>query len=73
MKILVLGSDGLIGSYLTSYLRENKYDVIEFDIYSNGKKDLRIENILDHILIDVDFVFFLAYKRQFHLNQSKKQ
>ena len=32
MKILVLGSEGQIGSYLTEYLREKGHEVTEFDV-----------------------------------------
>jgi len=61
MKILVLGSDGQIGAPLTKYLRELNHEVVEFDIYSNHENDLRKENVLDNIMPDVDFVFFLAF------------
>jgi len=61
MKILVLGSDGQIGSDLVPYLRSKNHAVVEFDIFSNKKNDLRIPNILDNILYDIDFVFFLAF------------
>ena len=58
MKILVLGSDGQIGKALVKYLRVN-HEVIEFDILSNPKNDLRKPGILD--LNGIDFVFFLAF------------
>lgn len=61
MKILVLGSDGQVGSELTNYLRSNNHEVVEFDIASNIENDLRIPNVLDTILPDIDFVFFLAF------------
>ena len=61
MKILVLGSDGLIGKPLTEYLKGLNHDVIKFDIFSNPITDLRVPNILDNILPTLDFVFFLAF------------
>lgn len=61
MRILVLGSDGQIGAPLTEYLKKNNHEVVEFDIYSNSQNDLREVNILDEILPDIDFVFFLAF------------
>jgi nucleoside-diphosphate-sugar epimerase len=61
MKILVLGSDGLIGKPLTDYLRRLNNDVVEFDNYSNPVADLRITSILDDLLPVIDFVFFLAF------------
>lgn len=61
MKILVLGSDGQIGSSLTKHLKDNNHEVVKFDIYTNIKNDLRVENVLDSIIPTVDFVFFLAF------------
>lgn len=61
MKILVLGSDGQIGHPLTEYLRRLGHEVIEFDNFSNPITDLRIPNILDNLLTEIDFVFFLAF------------
>lgn len=61
MKVLVLGSDGQIGRPLVKHLRGCGHIVAEFDNYSNPKKDLRIPGILNNILADIDFVFFLAF------------
>ena len=61
MRILVLGSDGQIGSPLTKHLKNLNHDVIEFDNYSNPITDLRVPYILDNILQTIDFVFFLAF------------
>jgi nucleoside-diphosphate-sugar epimerase len=61
MKYLVLGSSGQIGSELTKFLRKNEETVIEFDIALDKNQDLRIPNVLDKIIMDVDFVFFLAF------------
>lgn len=60
MRILVLGSDGQIGSPLVKYL-SNDHEVIEFDNYSIASNDLRTPKILDDILPNIDFVFFLAF------------
>ena len=61
MRVLVLGSDGQIGAPLAAYLREQGHSVVEFDNYSNPYDDLRIPHILNSILREVDFVFFLAF------------
>jgi len=61
MKILVLGSDGQVGSSLTEHLRNIGHDIVGFDIFSNKEQDLRIENVLDDIVPSVDFIFFLAF------------
>jgi nucleoside-diphosphate-sugar epimerase len=61
MKILLLGSSGQIGSHLSLYLKNKKYDVINFDISENEGCDLRIKNVLDDIIKDVDFVLFMAF------------
>lgn len=61
MKYLICGSEGQIGKPLCEYLRKKDHDVVEFDIFRNQKEDLRIENILDSILQNVDFVIFLSF------------
>ena len=61
MRILILGSDGQIGAPLTTYLKSIGHETVEFDIFSNKNNDLRITNILDDIMVDIDFVFFLAF------------
>lgn len=61
MRVLVLGSDGQIGRPLVENLKKQGHDIIEFDIFSDLNKDLRIPNVLDNILPNVDFVFFLAF------------
>ena len=35
MKILILGSSGQIGAYLTEYLRDRGHQVTEFDVVRN--------------------------------------
>ena len=63
MKILVLGSEGQIGSYLTEYLREKGHEVTEFDVVNGEDQDLtKIPNPkLQHDIRISDFVFFLAF------------
>ena len=63
MKILVLGSEGQIGSYLTEYLRDKGHDVTEFDVVNGEDQDLtKIPNPkLQHDIRLSDFVFFLAF------------
>ena len=62
-KVLVLGSGGQIGAYLTEYLRNKEYDVREFDITNGDHQDMRnIPNPeLHRQVMTADFVFFLAF------------
>lgn len=60
-KILVLGSAGQIGLPLCDKLKELNYEVVEFDIVNNSIEDLRKKDVLDKILPEIDFVFFLAF------------
>jgi len=63
MKILVLGSSGQIGAYLTEYLREKGHDVREFD--KNNGKSQDLTTIPNHKLrsniMTADFVYVLAF------------
>ena len=63
MKITVLGSSGQIGSYLTQYLKSKNYFVREFDIVNGQDQDMtHIPNVyLRNVIMDSDFVFFLAF------------
>ena len=63
MKILVLGSEGQIGAYLSEYLRDKGHEVTEFDIVNGEDQDLtKIPNPkLQHDIRLSDFVFFLAF------------
>ncbi|MBM3429341.1 MAG: NAD-dependent epimerase/dehydratase family protein, partial [Bacteroidetes bacterium] len=63
MKVTILGSSGQIGAYLTEYLREKEYDVLEFDIVNGDHQDMtRIPNSsLEMAIQNSDFVFFLAF------------
>jgi len=63
MKIAVLGSSGQIGAYLTEYLRKKEHLVREFDIVNDPHEDMtHIPNpFLRNVIMDSDFVFFLAF------------
>jgi nucleoside-diphosphate-sugar epimerase len=61
MKILVLGSAGQIGESLVKYLKNQNHEVVEFDLVDKSENDLRIEGVLENIIEDIDFVFFLAF------------
>ena len=63
MNVAVLGSSGQIGAYLTDYLRKKGHFVREFDIANSYHEDMtHIPNpFLRNIIMDSDFVFFLAF------------
>ena len=63
MKITVLGSSGQIGAYLSEYLSKKGHLVREFDIVNDPHEDMtHIPNpFLRNIIMDCDFVFFLAF------------
>lgn len=64
MKYLVLGSRGQIGEALVSKIKEHKeHTVLEFDLENSPEQDLRINKniILDMLVQESDFVFFLAF------------
>ena len=63
MKVTILGSSGQIGAYLTQYLTEKGYLVREFDIANGQHEDMtHIPNpFLRNLIMDSDFVFFLAF------------
>jgi nucleoside-diphosphate-sugar epimerase len=63
MKVLILGSSGQIGAYLTEYLSNKGHEVFEYDIAKCEEQDLtQIPNLaLDHLVKESDFVFFLAF------------
>ena len=62
-KVLILGSSGQIGAYLSEYLREKGYDVREFDKNNSESQDLTITPSpeLRRNIMTADFVFFLAF------------
>ena len=63
MKVAILGSSGQIGAYLTEYLRKKQHLVREFDIVNDPHEDMtHIPNpFLRNVIMDSDFVFFLAF------------
>ena len=63
MNVAVLGSSGQIGAYLTDYLREKGHSVREFDIVNGHHEDMtHIPNpFLRNVIMDSDFIFFLAF------------
>ena len=62
-RVLILGSSGQIGAYLTEYLKAKDYDVREFDAVNGEHQDMtEIPNVELHRNIMVaDFIFFLAF------------
>jgi len=62
-RILILGSSGQIGAYLTEYFKKKDYSVREFDIVNGDEQDIRrFENPNLHAAISTaDFIFFLAF------------
>ena len=63
MRVIILGSSGQIGAYLTTYLRDKGHEVIEFDKNNDEGQDMTlIPNLkLDASIAYSDFVFFLAF------------
>jgi len=63
MKVLILGSSGQIGAYLTEYLNSKGHEVLEYDVSNSEEQDLtQIPNLaLEHMVKECDFVFFLAF------------
>ena len=63
MKVLILGSSGQVGAYLTEYLRKENIEVIEFDKENSINQDLtKIPNsLLIESIKKADFIFFLAF------------
>lgn len=63
MRVAILGSSGQIGAYLTKYLTKKGYQVREFDIVNSYHEDMtHIPNpFLRNVIMDSDFVFFLAF------------
>ena len=62
-RILILGSGGQIGAYLTDYLDKIGYEVLEFDVVNGLHQDMReIPNPeLHRQIMRSHFVFFLAF------------
>ena len=60
-KILILGSEGQIGTALKDYLSK-KFNVSGYDIANNLSEDLRKKNQkLNRLIKASDFIFFLAF------------
>ena len=62
-KILVLGSGGQVGAYLTDYLRRMGNEVLEFDVTNGSEQDMTIipNGELEAKIYMADFVYFLAF------------
>jgi len=62
-RVLILGSSGQIGAYLTEHLRNKGYDVREFDKNNAVDEDLTsIPNpALHRNIMTADFIYFLAF------------
>ena len=62
-KILILGSEGQVGSHLKKFLKHRGYVTLEFDIARNSNEDLRKagNKKLEKLIRLSDFVFFLAF------------
>ena len=63
MRITILGSSGQIGAYLKEYLIKKGHDVREFDVVNGEHQDMtHIPNVyLRNVIMESDFVFFLAF------------
>jgi len=63
MRVLVLGSNGQIGAYLTEYLKDKGHDVREFDVSNGEEQDLTTipSPQLHSAIMTADFVYFLAF------------
>ena len=63
MKILILGSSGQIGAYLSEYLRKKEHTVIHFDKEETLNHDMTVipNQYLENAIETADFVFFLAF------------
>jgi len=62
-RILVLGSSGQVGAYLTDYLRKKGNEVFEFDVTNGPNQDLTTipNGQLEALIYLSDFVYFLAF------------
>ena len=63
MRVAVLGSSGQIGAYLTEHLTRKGHLVREFDVVNGYHEDMtHIPNVfLRNVIMESDFVFFLAF------------
>ena len=63
-KILILGSEGQIGSHLVEFFNKSKnYQILKFDLVLGKKFDIRNFNnsLLERNIKKSDFIFFLAF------------
>ena len=62
-KILILGSSGQVGAYLTDYLRKKGNEDFEFDVTNGPNQDLTTipNGQLEALIYLSDFVYFLAF------------
>ena len=62
-RILILGSGGQVGAYLTDYLRRMGNEVLEFDITNGSEQDMTVipNGELEAKIYMADFVYFLAF------------
>ena len=62
-RVLVLGSSGQIGAYLSSYLKDKGHEVIDYDIELGPHCDLRVipSSYFEGEVRKSDFIFFLAF------------
>ena len=63
MKVLILGSSGQVGAYLSEHLSEKGHDVREFDVVNGPHQDMtEIPNQeLHRHIMTADFIYFLAF------------
>ncbi len=63
MKVLILGSSGQVGAYLSEHLSEKGHDVREFDVVNGPHEDMTtIPNPeLYRNIMTADFIYFLAF------------
>lgn len=61
MRVLILGSEGTVGSAVAKFFASKGHEVVHWDIKMGPAYDLRIVGNLDDILPSVDFVLFFAF------------
>lgn len=63
MKHLILGSSGQIGSALVNFYKDKNEEVLLFDLVNDSNQDLRIFDnfLLENLIMEADFVHFLAF------------
>lgn len=63
MRILVLGSSGVIGSAFAQHVEKHGHEVIRWDIALDPEQDLRVPGALSYLFHEttIDFVAFFAF------------